>query len=310
MRHHRFDLNLLVYLEVLLDEQSVSRAAQRLNVTQPAVSEALSRLREIYDDPILALVGRRMVPTELARSLHEPLRSALSQVRTVSGVRLEFDPARSSRRFRIMASDYVVDMLLDGLIPTLAAEAPAIEIEFRQLALESKGQIRRGDVDLLIAPREMIHDDLPCLPLWSDTVCCVVWTGNTLVGDKVRPEEFALMGHVSADLNAVPAAFKDQAPRRDQIVVPQLGMIPRALAGTQRIATLPRRHAEIYCRSHPLRLLDFPLPSHAITEYAQWNHFARADPGLLWLRQRIQALVGDKPGEPGVEPAELGPSQS
>lgn len=293
MRYHGFDLNLLVYLNALLEEQSVSKAAQKLHITQPAVSEALNRLRDHYSDEILVSVGRRMVPTELGQSLLEQVQNVLAQVLTVANSQVRFDPTSSNRRFRIIASDYVADVILDLLIAALAKEAPHIEIDLRQLTLESKEQIKRSEVDLLIAPLEIIYSELLRVPLWSDEISGLAWSGNENIHEVITPEQYATLGHVRANINIVPASFKNASSvARDEIVVPQLGMIPRALIGTNRIAILPRRQALIYLRHYPLKIVSLPLQLPGFTEYMQWNAFQENDHGHVWFRERIKSLAG------------------
>jgi DNA-binding transcriptional LysR family regulator len=133
MRFHKFDLNLLVYLDALLTEKGVSKAAASVFISQSAMSLALARLRQYYGDDLLVQVaGRRMVLTSLAESLAAPVRDILLQMQSVATATANFDPSKSNRKFTIMASDYTVDVLLKRVVAQLFQKAPGIRIEMRR----------------------------------------------------------------------------------------------------------------------------------------------------------------------------------
>lgn len=293
MRHHGLDLNLLIYLNALLEEQNVSKAAARLHVSQPTVSEALGRIRDFYRDEVLTPVGRRMVLTELGRSLIVPVRTVLAQAQAVAKARVGFDPAESKRRFTILASDTVADVLVDALIPAVARTAPGVGIGIELLTPESRELLRRGYVDLLIAPRHLIFRELPSERLWSDAPTGVVWRRNTLVKQALTKKQYSSLGHVVANINLLPANFAHASvERREEIVLPRLGLVPAALIGTNRVAIMPRRQALLYCRYLPLRIVKLPMQLPGFTEYLQWNSYQEHDEGLLWFRQSIRDNVG------------------
>ena len=152
----RLDLNLLVTLEALLTERNVTRAAERLNLSQPAVSAQLARLRDVFEDPLLLPAQRGMTPTAKALSLLEPLRQALDQVRGVASSHLSFDPATADLTVTIAASDYLQTSVLQPLVLRLRREAPGIRIAVRHMdPAQHAAQMARGDVDLgLMQPIE------------------------------------------------------------------------------------------------------------------------------------------------------------
>ena len=119
MRFQGLDLNLLLALDVLIEERSVSRAAERLHLSQPAMSAALRRLRDYFNDPILAAHGKRMIPTPHALALREQLRALLTDIERMVSISTQFDPAQSERRFRVGASDYLTTVLFTRLVPQL-----------------------------------------------------------------------------------------------------------------------------------------------------------------------------------------------
>jgi DNA-binding transcriptional LysR family regulator len=146
-----FDLNLLRVLDALLRERNVSRAAERLALSQPAVSNALSRLRELLDDPLLVRVGRVMQPTPRALSLEAPIRAALQQIHSSLNAGQSFDPARSQQRFTIAVTDYVELLCMPGLLQRLSQRAPGIHIAIRQLTPTLPAEaMDKGEIDLAL----------------------------------------------------------------------------------------------------------------------------------------------------------------
>ena len=139
MHFQKLDLNLLVALDALIEERSVSRAADRLNLSQSAMSSALSRLREYFGDELLVPVGRRMEPTALALNLAPAIREILQRIRVTIQARPSFDPATAERRFRVMTSDYLVEVLLADVLRELADTAPGIQM---QILPSERGLIR------------------------------------------------------------------------------------------------------------------------------------------------------------------------
>lgn len=129
MRFRRLDLNLIVYLDALLAERSVSRAAERVHISQSAMSDALARLRDYFQDKLFVQVGRSMVPTPLAQSMAQPVRDVLLQIELVASSNVQFDPLNSRRKIGILASDYVADVLLNKVLLRLSREAPGISVE-------------------------------------------------------------------------------------------------------------------------------------------------------------------------------------
>jgi DNA-binding transcriptional LysR family regulator len=296
MRFHEFDLNLLVYLDALLSEQSVSKAAARAHIGQPAMSLALARLRSYFGDELLVYVeGRRMVLTSLAQELTEPIRNILNQVQAIAASPEVFCPAQSKRRFSIMGSDYVIDILIKRFLPRLLQDAPEIQVEMRRLSMDSRVQIKRADLDLLIAPYGIVYEELPREPLWTDTTTGIVWSKNPFVlGEAVSEEQYLTLGHVCASHDYIsPTLRQSEVVRTVQIIVPDLAMVPRAVEGTNRIAFLHRRQAQLYVDQCSLRLVKPPIEFPIFEEFLQWHPLRDRDPGLFWFRNYIKAIAAE-----------------
>ncbi len=148
------DLNLLVALDVLLEERNVTRAADRLGLTQSATSRLLGRLRTVFGDPLFVRTSRGLEPTRRALEIASPLRSALHDVGRLLLERPAFDPKTARRRFRIAAVDYAQSVLLAPLVARMEREAPSIEIELRQPSAQNERDLEAGSLDLLLTPQQ------------------------------------------------------------------------------------------------------------------------------------------------------------
>jgi LysR family nod box-dependent transcriptional activator len=165
MHFKGLDLNLLVALDVLLQERSITRAGERLGLSQPATSGALARLRDYFNDPLLVPVGRQMMLTPLAHSLVEPVSQVLQQVQATVATRARFDPAKSDRRFSIMASDYVFTVFFPAVLQRVEREAPGVTLQLRQLSPNWHEELNRGDIDFVIIPESFSLAPHPKAPL-------------------------------------------------------------------------------------------------------------------------------------------------
>ena len=157
MRFKGLDLNLLVALNTMLEERSVSRAAERLNLSQPAVSAALARLREFFDDELLVPLGRQMMPTSFAESLRPVIVDLLTNAERLIATSSSFDPATSQRCFCIGASDFISIVLLPPLLRRLEREAPSLRIDVIPTGHSLHQQFERGKVDIVIEPEQYTH---------------------------------------------------------------------------------------------------------------------------------------------------------
>jgi len=294
MHFHKLDLNLLVALDTMLEERSVSRAAARQHLSQSAMSSALSRLREYFGDELLVPVGRRMEPTALALSLAPQVRNILQQVRVTIESRPTFHPSTTQRRFRIMTSDFLVEVLLADVVRQLATTAPGIQLEILPSGETSLAMFLRGDVDLIIAPERNILAEHPSSHLFDDTFSCVVWNGNDSVSDPLTIEQYMAMSHVAVQFGqGVPTIFEQwfaeraegnqAAERRIDIIANTFGVVPHLIVGTQRVATMHTRHARLYEQMLPLRALDPPAGFPIMREFVQWHKAQDADLATRWL---------------------------
>ncbi len=295
MRLDRFDLNLLVVLDALLEERNVTRASERLHVGQSAASGALARLREYFGDELLVPVGRRLALTPLAQSLVEPVRDTLLRARATLALKPGFDPLTAERRFAVCASDYVVTVMLAQAVQRLAAQAPGVALDLRSPPQDVVGSFERGHIDLMVMPEQYASRlDHPQQPLFNDTQVCMVWTEHAMIQDRLTMDTYMDMGHVAVRLgNERSVSFEEWflprtgRQRRIGCSVDNFAALPQLVIGTQRVATLHRRLAEHFARHHALRLLEAPFDMPALTEVMVWPRHLQHDPAHVWLRQQL-----------------------
>lgn len=299
MRFGRLDLNLLVALDALLTERSVSLAADRLCLSQSATSSALGRLREYFGDELLVVKGRNMILTARAEELIEPVRAVLEQIRTTVAVAPPFDPATAERTIRIMASDYSTEVLLAGALVDLEREAPGLRFEIQPMNDTPIEAVERGYVDLLLTIDLAVSADHPTQLLFQDDYVVVGASDNPAMAGPMTRDLYFSLGHVTARFGkARVPAFEDwfvrrqKQQRRIEVVAPSFLSLPGLIVGTRRIATMHRRMAERVVRNMPLVLREIPFDIPPIRETIQWNLANNNDRALRWVVERLLAAAG------------------
>jgi DNA-binding transcriptional LysR family regulator len=300
VRFRGLDLNLLVALDCLLTERNVSRAADKLCLSQSAVSGALLRLREYFGDELLTQLGRSMVLTPRAAELMPAVRNILMQVEGTVLKRPEFDAANARREIRIIASDYVTIAALADALRPIKAKAPDLRFNIVPPADAPRERLERGEVEFLIMPDLYLSSDHPSLPLFSDDYRAIVWNGNNAIGEEpLSLETFLSMRHVAVSYTqfgfTFEGAFLEQFGKERQVEVTtsSYSAVPFLIVGTDRIALMQRRLAQSYAAMMPLRVLRAPAEIPEIHEALQWHIYNDNDECLRWLRrQLVDHIVG------------------
>jgi DNA-binding transcriptional LysR family regulator len=297
-----FDMNLLVALDALLAEQSVSRAAERLRVGQPAMSATLARLRHALGDPLLVRSGRGLRRTAHADSLQAPLAAILADVELLLDAERAFDPAAAQRTFTIMASDYVSVVLLRQLIEELAHSAPRIGVKVLPVGEDLISDVRRGLVDLAIFPAESLPATLPfrAEPLFADDFVLVTSVGNTEVGDSISLEQLAALPYLASLQGTLPSLVDqrlDEAHvvRNTALVSQSFVAAPFLLPGTRMITAIQRRLAALMMPEARFKPLTSPVALPAIHELMIWPHRRESDAGHAWLRRQLARTAAALP---------------
>jgi DNA-binding transcriptional LysR family regulator len=285
------DLNLLVTLDALLRDASVTRAAQRLHVSQPAVSASLAKLRRHFGDPLLRRVGNSYELTPLALQLKERVTLALAGVRRVFEAQPTFDPRTEQREFTLLASDYAMAVLGQALRGLLYRDAPQVRLRMQvhtPYLVDRAAEVLRT-VDGMVLPHGPLTG-LPFTDLFEDTWVCLVSTTNERVGEKLTMELLAELPWVYTYF--APAAFT-AAGRQLQVlgVEPRVHMVvesflalPFVIAGTDRIALVQSHLVPRLTASGDVRALPCPFDTVPVAEAMWWHPMYEHDPGHVWLR--------------------------
>jgi LysR family nod box-dependent transcriptional activator len=305
MRLDRLDLNLLVALDALLAAQQVTRAAERLGLTQPAMSGALARLRAHFDDHLVVRVGPRLILTPLGERLRAPVRDLLIRTQALMNERPVFDPRTARRHFCIVSSDFINALLIRELNQRLSQDAPNVSLEMLDpIAGHFYEDLENGEADILIIPRSLTTVDHPSEVLLRDSLVCVVSSDNDQVGDRISLRDYAAMRHVSANFGRARAEGIEanhlrelNVARRIMMSVPQFLTLPQLVVGTDRIATVPRRLALLAARTVPIRIVEPEIDFPVIEELVQWHTHRDPDPGLCWLRGLLGEVASSVTGE-------------
>jgi len=292
MRFDGLDLNLLVALEALIEERHVSAAARRIHLSQPAVTGALKRLREYFNDELLVQRGRRMFLTPKAEALAEPVHRALLQIRGEITRAGSFDPATTARHFVIAASDYAYTILLANVIAKAATIAPAVTFEIIPPNEQVNERFDRAEIDLLLTVDRFALPDHTFTELWLDEE--VIISCETAELEKIDAETFFACGHAVATFGIERrASIADNHidrfgwKRRIEVQLPEFGAICQAIVGTKRLATMHRRYALHFAQLYPIKLHPTWEPFPKIIEGMQWHNVRDSDPGLQWLAELL-----------------------
>ncbi|NKJ41929.1 LysR substrate-binding domain-containing protein [Novosphingobium sp. SG720] len=306
MRFKGLDLNLLVCLDALLDLRNVTRAAEHLSLSQPAISAALARLRTFFADPLLVQNGKRMMPTPFALRLQPAIRAILEDVDGLVGSSPHFDPGSSTRDFRICLSDYLASVLLAPLLRHMAQVAPGVRIDMVPLSDDATQRLDRGEIDLLLTPESYVSDEHPSELLFEEEHVVVGWHGNPAMAGPIDVPTFAAAGHVAVEIgrfNRVSFAesyMRAQGiERRVEVRVAAFTIIPELLEGTHRLAVMHRRLAEKAARHFPVTVAPLPFPIPPMREMVQFHRARAEDAGLRWMIDAFHAVARSERDGPG-----------
>jgi DNA-binding transcriptional LysR family regulator len=298
---HGFDLNLLVALDALLAEKSVTNAGRRIHLSQSAMSGVLSRLRHALNDKLLVASRGGMILTPMAESLVEPVRSILEQVHQTIIVNVPFDPATSRRVFTIAASDYAVTVLLTDALRRVGRDAPGVTVVIIPLRERTPESEDLG-LDLVIIPEAYAPASLPHEVLFEDTFTAIVWSGHSSVGDTLHPDQYRRLPHAIVSFSddtrinyAERLAEQAGVELHAQVVAPSYHALPALIVGTDRIATLQMRLAEELAASYPIRVVPLPLPLPVLKEAMMWHPRLDRDAAHTWLRGVLRQTAAALP---------------
>ncbi len=290
----RHDLNLLVALEALLEEASVTRAARRLHLSQSAVSATLDRLRHTFRDPILVRAGNRMELTSLARRLQGPLKAALASVQAAFDVSRQFDPATAVLHARLGLSDYGGLLILPALYRQLGRDAPGFTLEvLPKYKDDVLLRLPTGDLDLATAVEVPSRPGLHSAPLVEERFVVAVRRGHPLARGSLKLAKLLEYPHVTVTAHGttdalVGRAFEQQGhSRRIKVTVPVFSSAIALAAESDLVAIVPERIATWLGPRFDLALREPPLAIPGYTLFLCWHLRTEHDPAHRFLRERV-----------------------
>jgi DNA-binding transcriptional LysR family regulator len=297
MNLRQFDLNLLVALDVLLTERNVTRAGERLFLSQPAMSGTLARLRHLFADELLVRVGRHLEPTPLAAELAAPVHECVKQVEDLMNLRRPFAPQTEQRAFRIAASDYVASLLLAPLVSRLTERAPNIAFRFVSLDPSAAERVGAGTVDFAVLPAGL-DPTLPAVPLFEDRWVCVVSANHPSVGERLTVDEYLALPHL---------VFGVAGPGHGSVAddhLAELGYERKIVASTESLATapfhvhgtalatlVPKRVAERLRQAAGIKLIEPPFDLPPLRETLVWSPRFTESAAHAWMRGELVELA-------------------
>ena len=314
MNLNRIDLNLLVYLDALLRERNVTQAANTLNLSQPAMSNGLRRLRELFDDPLLVRTSEGMTPTERALELEPVVREVLTSIDRAVQQRSAFEPQDAHRVFRIMASDYAESTLLPTVLGKLRNLAPGLTLDIMTPSDVSFLDVERGKVDMVINRFDSMPQSFHQIHLWNDSFSCVlspenpvledftldnylkanhVWVSKTGmgVGVGVNPDDVQRLGWVDAALN------KLGKKRQIRVFTRHYQAAMTMAEQNDLIVTLPTRAALLKLDNPRVVLRDPPLEIPPLELKMAWSPLLQHNPANKWLRKLIADTARELDGQ-------------
>lgn len=297
MRVEQLDLNLLLALEILLEKQNITRASERLHLSQSATSSILARLRAYFEDDLLVQVGRTMQPTPYALELAQPVRQILGIVRASITSKRQNDPASSQRHFRIIASDYITQVVFCPVLSIVADMAPNITFEFLTPFSHGADLLAKGAADLFIAPKPNMIEGYPQEFLIADELVCIGDGNHYSDTAIISKEDFFSAGHVTVGFErisrfSIETWFEETLgnQRRIEIINNDFNTLCKALVGSSRLAVIPAKYIEQQ-KHLPLKILETPFRLPELNEYMTWHPTLDGDPIHRWLRQLITTTV-------------------
>ncbi|CAM3593775.1 LysR family transcriptional regulator [Bordetella sputigena] len=289
------DLNLLIHFDALMTCRSISRAAEQVGVSQPAMSAALSRLRKLFNDPLLVREASHWQPTPQALALHLEFQPLLARWQRATGPRAAFDPRLTARTFSLYATDYMQFTLMPRVLPGLARDAPHLQLRLIPARLQhGLSMLDTNHVELLAGYFPEPAQSLRARFLYEEPAVCIVREDHPCLRRRWNLDAYLRYPHV--DLSAHTGFFSGTIDRmlramgRQRTVTATLSSYlvgPYVVAGSDLICTVPRSVAKAVQRSARLVLLDVPLKLPALSVSLYWHERHQEDPGHGWLRQYI-----------------------
>jgi LysR family transcriptional regulator, nod-box dependent transcriptional activator len=304
MHLQRLDLNLLVALDALLTERNVTRAAERIHISQPGMSAALQKLRQHFSDPLLERIGRNMELTARGRALAEPVRTILTQIRELNDQSKSFDPSQAQRVFRISATTYCCELLAVPLISRLQEKAPMISVQFEELSSDTFDRMMNGQIDFAITISARLLDKieehgsfLRSEKLFTDQFVVAVAKNNPHTEDSISFDQLCGMGYVETRFDSIIVGVSElvwrQQPKQPQTRgwLPNFHLTLDTVGQTDMAAILPSLLVILRGQRYGVRSMPVPFEMPLLEETLYWHKRNESDAGHRWMAQTLKEVV-------------------
>ena len=296
------DLNLLVILDTVFSERSLTLAGKKLFMTQSAISHALSKLRDHFEDRLFIRRGNRMDPTPLCEELHESLSPSLKKILESLDDRGEFSPGSSKRTFRLGLSDYLCNLLLPEIISRLKVQAPNVTLRIVQATYEQRtAMLQNGKLDIFLGCSRDYGAGIFKEKLFQDREVCILRKDHPITGKVMTEEEVSQAEFVALSLTESGLGFLEDylyhkgVQRKIKVVVQQEVIIPSLVSSSNLVGTLAERLAQIYTKIMPLRIIRLPLQNTEFEISQHWHAVNDNDPAHIWMRSVLKHVADSLP---------------
>lgn len=298
------DLNLLIALDALLSERNVTRAAERIHISQPGMSAALLKLRQHFSDELLERIGRNMELTARGRALADPVKTILSQIRDLNDQSNAFDPRVARRVFRISATTYCCELLATPLISRLRETSPLVSAQFEELSADTADRIIEGQIDFAITISARLIDKMQAYDeflrsekLFTDDFVVVMSKDNAHAGATISFDELCDMGYIETRFGGVITGISEQLWRQQPKQPRTCGWLPNfqltldTVGQTDMTAILPSLLVTLHGERSNVRSLPVPFEMPILEERLYWHRRNDTDPGHRWMGRQLDEIV-------------------
>ncbi len=293
MNLNTLDLNLFVVFDTIFQERNLTRASEVLNVTQPAVSNALTRLRARFGDPLFVRAGHAMMPTPVAQNLAGPVRQALRQLQGSLDQLGRFDPQHSDKTFSISIGEAAAAVLLPGLIRSVSADAPLVKIHTYQVDRhEIALELASGGLDFAIDIPQLAKSELNAAKIWQDRYVCVLRKSHPLARRRLTMQRYLALDHVTVSSRRRGRSLVDIALQRlgwqarTVLRVSHVEAALHAVMETDMAANVALSTARLY----DVAVRELPFDTPPLEQILYWHKNADLDPANVWMREKIVAV--------------------
>ena len=295
------DLNLLRAFDAIATEGSVTVAGERIGLSQPAMSNALARLRQLFDDPLFVRTPRGMRPTPFAQQLAQPVREALRLIQGALQQHAGFDPRSSGNTFSLFMSDIGEMVFLPGLLERIKRDAPGVKIEVVRIPIKDvHTALEAGTLDLAVGFLPGLTTGMRQQPLFREHYVCMLRADHPVIGATISAKQFRVAAHVLVSYagtghQVIAETFLAAGlSARIAVRVPHFLVVPMILARTDLIVTVPSRVAAIFARLGNFKVLKLPLTMPSFEVRLHWHQRYHQDPANRWLREVMAELYAEQ----------------